>query len=122
MELNCGVTVEQKLAKISFSVPHYGIANFIMCNNYGIAYSTLWNNHLIYQPEIPHYGTFDLRGMKPNFILWNEIYVVRSGDWHMQLFSGRHWLPLNHTIYDDRKLDLSQLDMRDRILLGELVF
>ena len=67
MELNCGETVEQKSAKNSFSVPHYGIANSIMWNNYGIAYSTLWNNRLINQPEIPHYGTFDLRGIRFQF-------------------------------------------------------
>ena len=29
VELNCGVTVEQKSAKNSFSVPHHGIANSI---------------------------------------------------------------------------------------------
>ena len=110
MELNCGVTVEQTSAKNSFSVPHYGIANSIMWNNYGIAYSTLWNNHLINQTEIPHYGTFDLRGIRCNSILWNKIYVVKSRGCRMQLFSGRHWLPLDHTICADRKRDLSQLD------------
>ena len=89
VELNCVVTVEQKSAKNSFSVPHYGIANSIMWNNYIIAYSTQWNNHLINQPEIPHYGTFDLRGIRCNSILWNKIYVVGSGGRHMQLFSGR---------------------------------
>ena len=63
VELNCGVTVEQKSAKKSFSVPHNGTASSIMWNNCGTAYSTLWNNNLIYQPEIPHYGTFDLSGI-----------------------------------------------------------
>ena len=116
VELNCGVTVEQKSTKNSFSIPHYGIANSIMWNNYAIAYSTLWNNHLINQPEIPHYGTFGLRGIRCNSILWNKIYVVRPRSWHMQLFSDRHWLPLNHTIYADRKRDLSQLDLKDRVL------
>ena len=116
VELNCGVTVEQKSVKNSFSVPHYGTANSTIWSNYGIAYSTLWNNHLINQPEIPHYGTFDLRGERCNSILWNKIYVVSSGGCHMQLFSDRHWLPLNHTIYADRKRDFSQLDLKDRIL------
>ena len=116
VELNCGVTVEPKSAQNSFSVPHYEIANSIMCNNYEIAYSTLWNNHLIYQPEIPHYGTFDLRCIRYNSILWNKIYVVGSGGWHMQLSSGSHWLPLNHTKYADRKRNLTQLDLKDRIL------
>ena len=69
VEPNCGVTVEQKSAKNSFSLPHYGIAISIMWNNYGIAFSTLWNNHLIYQPEIPHYGTFNWF----NSIPWNKI-------------------------------------------------
>ena len=98
VELNCGVTVEQKSAKNSFSVPHYGTAGSIMWNNYGTAYSTLWNNHLIYQPEIPHYGTFDLRGIRCNSILWNKIYAVRSGGWYMQLFSHSHKPSPNHTI------------------------
>ena len=108
---NCVVTVEQKSAKNSFSVPHYGIANSIMWNKYGIAYFTLWNNHLINQPEIPNLGTFNLRGVRCNSILCNKIYVVRSGVCHMQLFSSRHWLPLNYTIYADRKRDLFQLDL-----------
>ena len=116
VELNCGVTVEQKSAKNSFSFLQYGIANSIMWNDYGIAYSTLWNNHLINQPEISHYGTFDLRGIRCNSILSNKIYVVRSGGCHMQLFSARHWLPLNHTTYADRKRDRSQLDLKNRIL------
>ena len=34
----------------------------------------------------------------------------------MQLFSSRHWLPLKYTIYADRKLNFSQLDLKDRIL------
>ena len=66
--------------------------------------------------EIPHYGTFDCRGIRCNSILWNKIYVVRSRDCHMQLFSGRPWLPLDHTTYADRKRNLSQLDFKDRIL------
>ena len=91
-----------------------------MWNNYGIAYSTLWNNHLINQPEIPHYGTFGLEGIRCNSILWNKIYVFRLGGCHMQLFSGR--LPLNHTLYADRRWDFSQLDLKGRILfqLGKM--
>ena len=40
----------------------------------------------------------------------------------MQLFSGRHWLPLNQTIYADGKRDLSQLDLNDRILSAFFFF
>ena len=49
-----------------------------MWNNYGIAYSTLWNNHLINQPEIPHYGTFGRHKVQFHTMEQNLRFQVRG--------------------------------------------
>ena len=116
VELNCGVTVEQKSAKNSFFS------------------STLWKSKFHYVEQLWnclfHTVEQSLDQSTRNSTLWNfwlerhkvQFHTMEQNlrfqvrGCHMQLFSGRRWLPRNHNIYADRRWDFSQLDLKDRIL------